>query len=99
MATYAVQGQIQPLPYGIAMAAPGAVAYTLTSADDGTELTGTGDGLVISSDASGWFHVASSADGATDKAGANKTHRVTANVPASVVGVLQGMFVSFLADA
>jgi len=97
MATSVVQGQIQPLPYGIVMGATGAVAYDLTSAADGTELTGTGDALVISSDAAGWLHVSETV--ATDKAADKKTHRVLANVQLTLGAVRMGWFISFLADA
>lgn len=99
MTTNVVQGHIQPLPYGIVMGATGAVAYDLTSAADGTELTGTGDALVISSSAAGWLHVASHSDGASVKAADKKTHRVLANVPLTLGAVLKGMYISFLADS
>jgi hypothetical protein len=97
MATSVVQGQIQPMPYGVVMGATGAVAYDLTSAADGIELTGTGDALIVSSDAAGWLHV--STTGASDKAADKKTHRVLANVPLTLGAALKGMYISFLADA
>jgi len=97
MATNVVQGHIQPLPYGVVMGATGAVAYELTSGENGTELTGTGDALYISSDASGWLHISDTA--ASDKAANKKTHRVLADIQLTLGAVRKGWFVSFLADA
>lgn len=96
MTTNVVQGHIQPMPYGVVMGATGAVAYDLTSAADGTELTGTGDALIISSDAAGWLHVSTA--GASDKAADKKTHRVLANTPLTLGAARKGWFISFLAD-
>ncbi|MGN6768491.1 MAG: hypothetical protein ACTHJQ_01390 [Rhizobiaceae bacterium] len=96
MATSVVQGHIQPIPYGVVMGATGAVAYDLTSAADGAELTGTGDALIVSSDAAGWLHVSDSA--ASDKAADKKTHRILANVQLTLGAVRKGWFISFLAD-
>jgi hypothetical protein len=85
---------------GVVMGATGAVAYTLTSGADGTELTGTGDAIIVTSDTAGWFHVATHGDGASDKADDEKTHRVSADgAPTTVGAVLKGMYISFLADA
>lgn len=74
----------------------GAAVYDLTSGANGTELTGTGSVCVISSDATGWFHVSDTVN--TDKAASTKTHRVVANVPRVIGGVRKGMFISFLDD-
>lgn len=97
MATYVTQGRWAPDGRIMCHHHQGAVSYELTSAADGTLMTGTGDLLVVNSDTSGWLHV-STTDG-TDKAASLKTHRVTANILLPVAGVLKGTFVSFLADA
>lgn len=94
MATYVEQGMTAP---GGDFAHYGAVVYSLTSAANGTALTGTGDALLVSSDASGWFHVSTTVN--TDKAGASKTHRIIASQPRKIGGVMKGMFISFLQDA
>lgn len=96
MATYVEQGFASPDAGMTALSHSGVVVYSLTSAADGTELTGTGDVLIINSDAAGWFHV-SITDG-TDKAASTKTHRVLANLPREIGGVMKGRFISFLAD-
>lgn len=97
MATYAVQGRWAPSASPMLMHHAGTVRYTLTSAADGTALTGTGDLICIYSDVSGWFHV-STTDG-TDKAASTKSHRILADVVNPLGGVEKGMYISFLADA
>lgn len=94
MATYVEQGRTTN---DDALSFSGVVVYSLTSAADGTVLTGTGDALVVSSDAAGWLHVSTTAN--TDKAASTKTHRVIANNQRQIGGVMKGMFISFLADA
>lgn len=97
MATYVEQGHYAPSLEKHVISRAGAVAYELTSGENGDELTGTGDVLVVNSSSAGWLHVSTTA--ATDKAAAVKTHRIIANVPRDIGGVGKGMFVSFLADA
>lgn len=97
MATYVEQGLIAPTVAGTVFQFSPTVVYSLTSAANGTELTGSGDTLVINSDAAGWLHVSTTE--ATDKAASAKTHRILADVPRDIGGVAKGMFVSFLADS
>lgn len=73
-----------------------AVVYTLTSGQNGTALTGTGDTIMVSSDAAGWVHVSTGAN--TDKAASGKTHRILANSQRMIGGVMKGMFISFFAE-
>lgn len=96
MATYLEQVHLAPNVEKTLASCNNAVAYELTSAADGTQLTGTGEVIVVSSDASGWLHVSASA--ATDKAAATKTHWIEAGIRREIGGVLKGYFVSFLAD-
>lgn len=65
MATYVEQVHFAPNVEKTLASCNNAVAYELTSGADGTELTGSGEVIVVSSDASGWLHV--SATAATDK--------------------------------
>lgn len=95
MSTYAVQSDGAPTGSVVTVSALGAVAYELTSGASGTELTGVGSYLVITSDTAGWAHVGTSD---TDVADDTKTHRVLANLPLSLGGVRKGLYVSFLAD-
>ena len=96
MATYVEQVGFAPTKEKQLASIDGAVTYTLTSAADGVPLTGTGEALVIFSDESGWLHV--SADSATDKAAATKTHRILSGGSRDLGGVRQGLWISFLAD-
>jgi hypothetical protein len=96
MATYVVQGHSAPTSRAFVMAATGAVVYSLTSAADGTELTGSGDMLSVIAEGAGWLHISTTV--ATDKAAAQKTHRVLANARLDLGGVVAGQFISFLAD-
>lgn len=74
----------------------GVVTYTLTSAANGTELTGTGDVCVVTPAASGYFRVS---DATGTKAAAATHHRCIANVPRLIGGVKKGDFISYLDDA
>lgn len=98
MACYVEQGVASPTAHAQALGA-NPVVYSLTSGEDGTELTGYGYLLIVTADTDGWFHVASAADGASDKAAATKTHRILTGVARSIGDVGKGMFISFLADA
>lgn len=98
MATYVEQGAAAPTGvHPAVLSYHGVVVYTLTSGANGTQLTGTGEYIIINSDTSGWLHVSDSAN--TDKAASTKTHRITADVQRDIGGVRKGMWVSFLADA
>lgn len=97
MATYVMQGQSVPTDNPVVLGATGIVVYSLTSAANGTALTGTGDRIGVMSDSAGWLHVSTTA--ATDKAAVSKSHRVLATTRLELGGVAKGMFVSFLADS
>jgi hypothetical protein len=96
MATFIIQGIWAPTSRPMCMHAVDAVAYELTSAANGTALTGSGDVLVVQSSTSGWLHVSTTVD--TDKAASLKTHRIIADQVYPIGGVGKGQFVSFLAD-
>ncbi len=77
MPAYVEQGFYAPTAEKQVFASHDCVSYTLTSAADGTLLTGTGDVLVITSDANGYFYVSQSA---TDKAAVGKIHRIASGI-------------------
>lgn len=97
MAVYAEQGNSAPIDDPVGLSARDVVVYTLTTGANGTALTGSGQVLVVSSDADGFFHVSTTVN--TDKAAAGKTHRVFADAPRIIAGVSKGDFISFLNDA
>ena len=74
----------------------GVVTYTLTTGENGTALTGTGDTCVFTAATSGYVRVSGAA---ATKAAAATNHRVIANVARTIVGVAKGDFVSYLADS
>jgi hypothetical protein len=97
MATFVEQGHYAPTFEKQVFSAIGAVVYTLTSGANGTALTGSGDVMVVTSSEAGWIHVSTTVN--TDKAATVKTHRVLANIPRQIGGVMKGNFVSFFAEA
>lgn len=74
----------------------GVVTYTLTSGEDGTALTGTGDVCAVTPGTSGYFRVS---DATGTKAAAATHHRCIANVTRLIGGVKKGDFISFLEDS
>lgn len=97
MACYIELGVVPAAAGGQVFSALGSPAIELTSGANGTQITGSADAMVVTSDKSGWLHV--SETGATDKAAVGKTRRITANIPRDLGGIGGGMWVSFLADA
>lgn len=97
MATYVEQLHLTRSGEGDIPSFAGAVVYSLTSAANGTALTGTGDALYVTAESAGWLHISTSA--ATDKAAATKTHRFAANATRLIGGVVKGMWISFLEDS
>ena len=97
MATFVEQGTYAPTREKQVLSHAGVVVYTLVSGENGDELTGSGDVLVINSSSAGWIHVSTTV--ATDKAATVKTHRILADLPLTIGGVMKGMFVSFFAEA
>ena len=97
MACFIEQGAVLPTQSGNVFSATGPVAIELTSGSNGTQLSGSADTIVVSSDVDGWIHVSRTA--ATDKAAAGKTRRILAGTMRPLGGVGAGVWVSFLADA